>query len=155
MIIGRPSKPITWVIDGYCIRCTSHLCNQDGYAHKSVYGHKSTICRVILARRFARQKRVLTPDIVCRHTCDNRWCINPAHLISGYPADNSRDMVERGRVNPTNGEKNGQAKITSNQVIQIRKMEGTKSQTEIAKEFGVSRRNVSFILNRKRWRHVR
>ncbi len=34
---------------------------------------------------------------VVRHTCDNRLCVNPMHLVIGSHADNSQDMVDRRR----------------------------------------------------------
>lgn len=35
---------------------------------------------------------------VIRHTCDNRGCCNPAHLVTGDHEDNTQDIVDRGRV---------------------------------------------------------
>ena len=34
---------------------------------------------------------------IIRHTCDNRKCVNPKHLILGSYYNNSLDMVKRGR----------------------------------------------------------
>ncbi len=35
--------------------------------------------------------------MVIRHTCDNPPCVNPSHLIVGTHADNTADMISRGR----------------------------------------------------------
>jgi len=43
---------------------------------------------------------------IVRHVCDNRWCVNPGHLLIGTQKDNVKDMDERGRrvSNPRQGQ---------------------------------------------------
>ena len=91
---------------------------------------------------------------VC-HRCDNPGCVNPAHLFLGTLADNSRDRENKGRGADRSGEKSGTAKLTKEQVVEIRTMysEGA-TQNDIAKEFGVSRPTISHIVCRLAWSKI-
>lgn len=85
---------------------------------------------------------------VIRHKCDNPKCSNPEHLIIGTHAENMKDMVVRNRQ--ATGIKNGRAKITPEIVKQI--INSNKSQTEIAKEFGISQSQVGRIKRGVHWK---
>ncbi|HUT15273.1 MAG TPA: HNH endonuclease signature motif containing protein [Anaerolineae bacterium] len=92
------------------------------------------------------------PEELCvLHRCDNRNCVNPAHLWLGTNADNSRDMVKKGR--PARGAEHAHAKLTRQEVQQIRHLYSTGEylQRELGKRFGVSESHVSGIVNRKYW----
>lgn len=55
------------------------------------------------AHRFAYEQLVgPVPDGLCvLHRCDNRPCVRPEHLFLGTKADNTADMIAKGRaVNP-------------------------------------------------------
>lgn len=90
---------------------------------------------------------------VC-HSCDNPKCVNPRHLFLGTMGDNLRDMFRKGRRNIC-GENHTNNKLTTEQVLSIRKMaKDNKPTKEIAKEFNISTTNVNLIIRGAGWRHL-
>ena len=91
-----------------------------------------------------------------RHTCDNRKCINPEHLVIGTHQDNMDDMKKRNRT--AKGEAHGRAKLSEVDIktIRDRYIRGSKVHglSAIAKDFGVAFQTVSKIVNRHRWQSV-
>lgn len=96
-------------------------------------------------------------DLCVLHRCDNRVCVNPAHLFLGTNAENMADMVAKGRAAGSRriGERNPCARVTQADVQAIRAEYGAGStQRAIAKRFGISQPTVNAIVSRKRWLHV-
>ena len=94
--------------------------------------------------------------LVVRHRCDNRPCINVAHLEVGTHKDNAQDRVKRGRSRNVSGEHHGRSKLTQAQVDEIRRRYipgryGSGSHV-LAREFGVTQSTIFAILRGKHWR---
>ena len=87
------------------------------------------------------------PPLV-RHSCDTPLCVNADHLLDGTKADNSRDMAERGRS--TFGEKNHHAKLTWEQVREIRT--STELTRVLVKRYEVSRSTIKHIRAGTTWK---
>lgn len=89
------------------------------------------------------------------HTCDNRICVNPDHLWLGTNADNSADMVAKGRSAPQHGTLNPRAVLTEEIVANIKlRLRNGERQNKIAADVGVCNQTINFIANEKTWRHV-
>lgn len=103
------------------------------------------------------------------HACDTPACVRPDHLWLGTQADNLHDAKLKGRTatgdrNGTRthpeararGEKQGRAKLTREEVLEIRKRfaAGGIFQRHLAQEFNINRKTVSTIVNRRTWTHV-
>jgi len=88
--------------------------------------------------------------IIC-HTCDNPSCCNPQHLFEGTCLDNTRDAIAKGRMNSV-GERNPRAKLTLEQVQQIRKMKNTTTAFALSKQFNVSKSSICNILRGDNWK---
>jgi len=92
---------------------------------------------------------------VC-HACDNPSCVNPKHLYLGTPKNNTEDLYARGSpVAFGPGEDHPMAKLTENDVIEIRRLHATGIKSkDMEKRFGISQASVSLIVNRKGWTHI-
>lgn len=155
--------------------------DKDGYGQFSRYHGQP-----LRAPRFAWEETYgpIPKTLFVLHGCDNPACVNPKHLFLGTALDNAQDCVNKNRTatgdqngartHPENlvrgdghwmrrtpakinrGEATGHAKLTAEQVQDIRKRYETGSATKIqlANEFSVSRQNISCIIRRKSWAHV-
>ncbi len=84
------------------------------------------------------------------HKCDTRPCFNPDHLFLGTQTDNHADMMAKNR-NPK-GTSCGHAKLTESDIPKIRA--DTRSDLEIANDYGVTKSLISQVQRGKIWRHV-
>lgn len=96
------------------------------------------------------------------HSCDVKACVNPDHLREGTQSENIREFVARGKkVQPVDithppdkarrGESNGQAKLTTADVEEIRSLKGAATQREIARRFGVTHPVIGRIHRGEGW----
>ena len=89
------------------------------------------------------------------HTCDNPSCCNPSHLVLGEHRDNMADMKEKGRAKGHKGEKNFKAKLTEDQVREIRSYGNFYGLNAwLARKYNVTKTNIGDIRKRKTWKHV-
>ena len=92
------------------------------------------------------------------HVCDNPCCVNPKHLFLGSRHDNIDDMVRKNRHFKPRGESHPRAKLTLEQVEDIRRraMTGTRgnkfgNQGDLAREFNVTRQAIVAIVHKHSW----
>lgn len=81
---------------------------------------------------------------VC-HTCDNRACVNPAHLFLGDQATNIRDAAKKRRI--------ANAALTNRQAA-FAYTTGRFTRKELAAKLGVSEDTIDALRSGKTYRHV-
>lgn len=86
------------------------------------------------------------------HKCDNRRCVNPAHLFLGTRTDNMADKVRKGRQ--SRGENAGTV-LTAETVRQIREWRARGiSRYRIAKMLALSQGTIAAVIQGRTWKHV-
>lgn len=89
---------------------------------------------------------------VC-HRCDNRACVNPAHLWLGTHAENQSDKMRKGRGRWIRGEAVAVSKMTRDGVRLLREAyrHGAR-QVDLATRFGITQGVVSKIVRGVLWK---
>ena len=84
------------------------------------------------------------------HKCDVTWCVNPDHLFLGTQRDNVYDCMAKGRRAHLTGERHGRAKVTREQVEEIRN--SPLASRKIAPLYGLGPTQIKRIRKGEHWR---
>jgi hypothetical protein len=90
------------------------------------------------------------------HECDNPPCVNPGDLFLGTQRDNIEDMVRKGRNAAVAGERHYRAKLTEEQVVEIRRLrkEHGIAYKALAHRFGVCQQTIGWIVTGGTWKCI-
>lgn len=123
--------------------------NKDGYGTFHILRDSKLVHRVAY-EHFCGQ---IPEGLLVCHTCNNPCCVNPKHLKLGTDQNNMDDMVLAGRQNKQKGEDHHNAKLSKEQIVEIRELYSTGfvTQQDLADHFDVSQVHISNIVLKKRW----
>lgn len=131
--------------------------DKHGYGRVDVFGRA-----VVLAHRYSWEvTHGAIPKGMCvLHRCDNPPCVRPDHLFLGTQKDNMQDAALKGRLRlpDTSGPNSRTAKLTAEQVVEVRtryaKVSPELTITELARVYDMRRDTMSDILRGKTYKKV-
>ena len=138
------------IVTDDCIEWPYSRENKYGYGRISVDGKGRMVHVLACERRHGPRPE----GKEARHLCGRGWagCFNPAHLEWSTRSENFADKLTHGTHQ--RGERHGLHKLTEDQVAEIRRTYvgvGGPTQTSIAEQFGISRRQLMRIIDGQKW----
>ena len=118
--------------------------NPGGYGLFAIYK------KCVLAHRRAYELLVgpIPRGLKVLHECDVTYCVKPGHLFLGTNADNSADMVQKGRQR---GSSIGKWKLSEGaRRAVVRFVAGGASKNAAAKRFGIASSSVRYLVRSRR-----
>lgn len=126
--------------------------NYSGYGQAKWQGKTVRIHREV----FAAYNGFYPQEVM--HTCDNRACYNPLHLVAGDHKANMEDMVRKGRGRGLKGSEHLKAKLNEELVMNIRaeiQAGGPRGYfRRIAERYEVSPSTIYLISIGRTWTHI-
>lgn len=115
----------------------------DGYVRQ--YGHRYS---------WELHNGPIPADRFVLHKCDVRHCVRPDHLFLGTNMDNVRDMMAKGRVQRTCGERHHRARISDETAAAIRREYVRGASGRLAAKYCLPRGYVYQIARGNGWKHL-
>ena len=147
MRTGRPPKDPWERILCKIVKNESSGCWEwNGFKNALGYGIFEIRGKLVRVHKFSLERkigRILTAGEVTRHMCNNRCCCNPDHLEAGSQNDNIQDTIRANRQ--SRGESHGTAKLSDQQISEIRAYQGMFSRAELAMMYDVHTVHISRI----------
>lgn len=123
---------------------------EDGYPLIRRRGLRTSVHRL----SYALSRGAIPAGLHVMHKCDTKLCVNPAHLEAGTNAQNVRDAYSRGLTIARSGAGCPHAKLTPEQVAEIRAVRGRfrrGQQSEMAARFGVATTTIRAVRMGRTW----
>jgi hypothetical protein len=153
--LGDLKKLTQRFLDNVLIKSGGGCWEWTGKISKGDYGMFSINKKWKIAHRVAYELTIgPIPEgaFICHH-CDNRSCVNTAHLFVGDHQANMDDMAAKNRRSSQIGESNGNAKLTAEQVQEIRGLYVPRKfgYKKIAEMYGVHLSTIHSVVTGKNW----
>lgn len=154
-MIPKESIDLFW---SYVPKTSDDACwNWQGFLNQHGYGRMKVKGRGWLANRLSWTIHFgeIAPGLNVCHRCDNPACVNPRHLWLGTQLQNIADRESKKRGGDHKGTKNGRAKISVAEALEIRQKAVTPNlKLYYSRKHGLSLSYIYNIVREKTWKHI-